>query len=52
MNFVNASLSTIGTSLVALGAISIKDDLISGVVEILIGLAVFLAYELTPSKSQ
>lgn len=51
MNVVNASLNTIGTGLVALGAATLTSGFNWGsVVEIVLGLGVFLVYELTPAK--
>lgn len=53
MNFLNASLNTVGTGLVALGAASLAAGFSwAGVVEVVVGLAVFVAYELTPVKPQ
>ncbi len=47
--FVNAGLQATATALVALGAATIGSDLVSGAVEILLGVIVYVAYELFPS---
>jgi hypothetical protein len=46
----NVGLQTVATGLVALGATSIASNLVAGVVEILLGIAVYAVYELIPSK--
>lgn len=50
MNIVNAGLQTVATGLVALGATTIAGDFYVGAGEIVLGLLVYLAYELTPVK--
>lgn len=51
MNIINAGLNTIGTGLVALGAVSLNLGFNwGGVVEILLGLTVLVVYEFTPVK--
>lgn len=45
---VNASLQTIATGLVALGAFTIKTDLMTGTAEIALGLIAYLVYEMFP----
>lgn len=53
MTSVNVSLQTVATGLVALGATTISSNLISGVVEILLGVFVYILYEkLPPSTTQ
>lgn len=48
LDLANAGLQTVATGLVVLGASTIQGNLLEGSVEILLGLAVYLAYELTP----
>lgn len=51
-NLGNASLQVIATGLVALGAITIADNLTTGIVEIVLGLIAYLVYELTPTSQR
>jgi len=52
MNLLNAGLQTVATSLVALGGTSLSSGFNwGGVVLCVLGLAVYLVYELTPVKS-
>lgn len=46
----NVGLQVAATGLVALGVETIKGDLISGGIEIVLGIALYLVYELTPAK--
>lgn len=50
MNLLNAGLQTVATGLVALGVTTIVNDLVAGTVEILLGVAVYVIYEITPVK--
>ena len=44
----NTLLLTIGTGLIALGATSIATNLLEGAIEIILGIAVYIVYEVTP----
>jgi len=48
----NVSLLTIGIGLVSLGANSIAANLLSGLIEIVVGIGVLAFYEFTPTKTQ
>lgn len=47
---LNVTLLSLGTALISIGAASIGANLLAGTVQIVLGLAVYLVYELTPSK--
>ena len=49
-NITNTSLTVIATGLIALGVNTIASDLLSGVIEIVLGVAIYAIYEFTPSK--
>jgi len=52
MNAVNVTLNTLGTGLVALGVTSLVAGFNwGGVVEVVIGIACFVVYELTPAPT-
>jgi hypothetical protein len=50
MNLLNAGLQTLATGLVALGASTIASNLLEGSVMVLLGIAVYVIYEITPTK--
>ena len=50
-NLQNVSLSVLATGLIALGVNSIATNLLAGVVEIVLGVAVYAIYEFTPTKT-
>lgn len=51
MTALNTSLQVVATGLVALGATSIQTNLISGAVEIVLGILVYIIYEKLPPSN-
>lgn len=47
----NVSLLVVGTGLISVGANTIATGLLTGGIEILLGIAVYALYEFTPTKT-
>lgn len=50
MQTTNIALNTIAVTLISLGATTIGHELLTGAIEIILGVLVFAIYEFTPAK--